>query len=164
MNFVKKSLLGHLSISPWSGARGLERFIWLKYYIYWNGKKYTPFRAQRCRKYATQPKNLQVKVVRHWILSKKVCRGICLSPPEWSLGARKIYMVEILHLYKTENPFHLGLPKIRSQPKNLHSYNCGYWTYFDQTWNTEWGKYGEGSRLYYIELLPHTSLLCFVFF
>ncbi len=36
----------------------------------------------------------------------------------------------------------------------LLSYNRGYLTYFDQTWNTERGKYGEGSRLYYIELSP----------
>ncbi len=32
-----------MSILPWSGAGGLERFIWLKYYIYRNGKKYIPF-------------------------------------------------------------------------------------------------------------------------
>ncbi len=31
----------------------------------------------------------------------------------------------------------------------LPSYNCGYLTYFDQTWNTEREKYREGSRLYY---------------
>ncbi len=24
-----------------------------------------------------------------------------------------------------------------------------------------WGKYGEGSRLYYIQLWPHTNLYCF---
>ncbi len=31
----------------------------------------------------------------------------------------------------------------------LPSYNCRYLTYFDQTWNTERGKYGEGSTLYF---------------
>ncbi len=33
----------------------------------------------------------------------------------------------------------------------LPSYNCGYLTYFDQTWNIERRKYREDSRLYYIE-------------
>ncbi len=30
MNFVRKSLGAHTSISPWSGARGLKRFPSLK--------------------------------------------------------------------------------------------------------------------------------------
>ncbi len=36
----------------------------------------------------------------------------------------------------------------------LPSYNCGYLTYFDQTWNIKRRKYREGSRLYYIEYGP----------
>ncbi len=65
LNFVQKSLRGQMSIFPQNGAKGLENFIWLKYYIYRNGKKYIPFRAQRCQKYASQLKNLQIKVVQH---------------------------------------------------------------------------------------------------
>ncbi len=33
LNFVQKSAQAHMSFSPWSGARGLERLIWLKYNI-----------------------------------------------------------------------------------------------------------------------------------
>ncbi len=40
LNFVQKSPGGQMSIFPRSAARGLENFIWLKYYIYRNGKKY----------------------------------------------------------------------------------------------------------------------------
>ncbi len=65
LNFVQKSARGHMAIFPRSGARGLESFIRLKYYIYRNDKKYIPFRAQHCGKYASQPKYLQIKVVRH---------------------------------------------------------------------------------------------------
>ncbi len=32
LNFVQKSPRSHLSICPWSGAIGLERLTWLKYY------------------------------------------------------------------------------------------------------------------------------------
>ncbi len=70
-----------LSPPPWEWARGLEIFIWLKYYIYRNGKKYIPFNAQCCWNYPLQPRNLQIKVVRCWILCKKVPEGICLPPP-----------------------------------------------------------------------------------
>ncbi len=38
LNFAQKSLRTHISISPRGGVRGLERLIWLKYYLYWNGK------------------------------------------------------------------------------------------------------------------------------
>ncbi len=53
LNFVQKSPRGQMSIFTWSGARGLENFIWLKYYIYRNSKKYIPFSAQLCQKYAS---------------------------------------------------------------------------------------------------------------
>ncbi len=33
LNFVKKTLQAHMSISPRSDARELERLIWLKYYF-----------------------------------------------------------------------------------------------------------------------------------
>ncbi len=39
LNFVQKSTQGHMFIFPQSGARGLESFIWLIYYIYRNSKK-----------------------------------------------------------------------------------------------------------------------------
>ncbi len=35
---------------PPEWSYGLESLIWLKYNIYRNGKKYIPFRAQRCQK------------------------------------------------------------------------------------------------------------------
>ncbi len=33
LNFIQKSSRVHMSISAWSGARGLQRLIWLKYYF-----------------------------------------------------------------------------------------------------------------------------------
>ncbi len=46
------------------------------------------------KKYASQPKNFQIKVVRHWVLSKKVRRAYIYFPSEWSYGAQKIYKEE----------------------------------------------------------------------
>ncbi len=45
LNVAQESPQGHMSIFPWSGARWLENFISLKYYIYRNSKKYIPVRA-----------------------------------------------------------------------------------------------------------------------
>ncbi len=47
--------------------------------------KYIPFRAQRCQKYASQPKNLQIKVARRWnFVQKSPRRYMSISPMEWS--------------------------------------------------------------------------------
>ncbi len=57
----------------------------------------------RCQKYASPEKKLKIKVVRNWILSRKVCECICLSPPpSWvELGTWKIdYAVQ-----KRQNTF-----------------------------------------------------------
>ncbi len=55
LNFVQKSPGAHISISPQSGARGLDR----------DTVNYIQFRAQRCQKYASHQKRLPIKVVRH---------------------------------------------------------------------------------------------------
>ncbi len=58
LNFVPKSLRAHMSISPQSGARGLERLILLKYNTVM--KRENTF---NCQKYASHPKKRQIKVI-----------------------------------------------------------------------------------------------------
>ncbi len=56
-------------------------------YVEW--ANYIQFRAQHCQKYASHEKKLEIKVVRHWILSKKVRKRICLPappPPSRAMG------------------------------------------------------------------------------
>ncbi len=55
------------------------------------------FWVECCQKYASHQKKFQIKVVRNWILSKKVCKHICF-PPEWH---------DIV--LKWQNAFNLGL-------------------------------------------------------
>ncbi len=81
----------HICLSP--PPPGVEIGSW-KYWhgwkmiLYWNSKN-IQFRAQRCQKYASHEKKLQIKVVQNWILYKKVPECICLSPPEVELEGSK---------------------------------------------------------------------------
>ncbi len=86
LNFVqRKSASAYVYLPPeWScGARKIGKFEVL---FYRKTVNYIQFRAQRCQKYTSHQKKLPIKVVQNWILSKKVHKRICLSPP-WS-GAR----------------------------------------------------------------------------
>ncbi len=73
--------------------------LWLKYYIY-NTAENT-YRSQ---------KTFKLKVVRHWILSKKIHEGICLSSPWMGLvGSKVLYGWNIIFTEKVKNTFHLEL-------------------------------------------------------
>ncbi len=71
LNFVQKSSRAHISISTWSGARALERLIWLLYYMVLKLQITFTFRAKCCHKYALFQKKLQIKVVKTELRTKK---------------------------------------------------------------------------------------------
>ncbi len=104
-----------MSISPQSGARGLERWYGLLINLYRNGNCIR-FWAERCWKYALLLKKLQIKVFRHRILDRKVRKGICVSPPRMELGDSKDDMLEkseciFPFLYNLIfKPYHLSSP------------------------------------------------------
>ncbi len=60
--------------------------------------------AQRCQKYALHQKKIRIKVVRNWILYKKVRKHICLLPHEWSGGTPKINTFESYNAQKWKTP------------------------------------------------------------
>ncbi len=63
----------------WSyGARKIDKFEVL---FCRETVNYLQFRARHCQKYTSHQKKLPIKVVQNWISSKKVRKGICLSPP-----------------------------------------------------------------------------------
>ncbi len=82
LNLVQKSPWTHMSISPLSGVRGLERLACSKYYYFNLG-------LNAAKKYASHQKRLQIRVVRNWILSKEARKRICLFPPGVELGGLK---------------------------------------------------------------------------
>ncbi len=97
LNFIqKKNPRVHMCIShkEWSyGARIIDMVkIWCCTEI----ANYIQFRVQRCQKYASHPKKLQIKIVWNWISYKKVHERTCLiSPMVWSHGAWKTDMIKI---------------------------------------------------------------------
>ncbi len=62
--------------------------------------KYFHFGSRHCQKYVLYPKMLQIKVVEHWILYKKICRLLRLSPSEMVLGAPKIHIFWNILMFK----------------------------------------------------------------
>ncbi len=60
-----------------------------------------------CQKYASHGKKLKIKFVRNRISSKKVLERICHLSSDWSCGARKMGMFEVLFCRKTANYIHL---------------------------------------------------------
>ncbi len=78
--------------------------------------------AQYCQKYASHQKKLQIKVVRHWISSKKVRELICLSPPGVELGDSKDWQVPSIILKgnsKLHSIYCSILRKIRTASKKF---------------------------------------------
>ncbi len=75
-----------MSISPWSGARGLERLMWLKYYfaLKWQNIFNSGLNVA---KNTHQIKN--IKIVENEISHKKVNGRICLPPTGMELGTSK---------------------------------------------------------------------------
>ncbi len=65
---------------PWVEPRELERWYGLNIELYRNGKLHSLL-GWTLLKIRIILKKLQIKVFRHQILDKKVCEGICLSPP-----------------------------------------------------------------------------------
>ncbi len=61
---------------------------------------YIHFRTEHCEKYALYEKTLQIKVVEHWSLYKKVSGLICLSPPKVELGNSKDYHLWNIIMYQ----------------------------------------------------------------
>ncbi len=85
LNFVQKNLWAYTSISPRSGAAPKIVIFW-NIIMFKNGTVDSLWGStQRCQKYTLYPKIiLPIKVVRHWILYKKVSRRTRLSPPPQS--------------------------------------------------------------------------------
>ncbi len=86
LNLVQKSRWTYMSISARSGARGLERSMYFKYLLHWNGKVVS---LSRWRNYRLYQKIVQIKIIQNEILYKKVTRRICLSPTRVELGGSK---------------------------------------------------------------------------
>ncbi len=105
LNFIQK-VCEHIRLSPlWSGASGFERLTCSKYYDVWKCQ-ITFNLGLNVAKNTHHIKKLLIKVIWNWILYKEVCERICLSLLpllKWSLGARKINMVEILYCTETTN-------------------------------------------------------------
>ncbi len=80
------------------------------------------FWVERCQKYASHQKKLQIKVVRNWISPEKVRKRICLSFPGVELGGSKDWQVQNIIMYRNSK-LHLiqcsMLPKIRMHEKKL---------------------------------------------
>ncbi len=91
--------------------------------------KYIHSGAERCQKYASHPKKLQIKVVRNWILYKKV-RERCVYLPPPLIGARgleRLIWLKYNIVLKRENTFTSGLntlPKIRIASKKASNKSC----------------------------------------
>ncbi len=69
-------------------------------------ERFTNHSARSCIQgliYGLHQKKLLIKVVWNWILYKKVCERICLSPPRMELWTQKIDIVEILYCTERAN-------------------------------------------------------------
>ncbi len=75
------------------------------------------FGAGRCQKYALYPKKIQIKVVKHWILYKKVSGRIRLSPSRMELGGFKdCHLLKSYNVQKWGSRITLGL----DSAENMH--------------------------------------------
>ncbi len=92
-------------------------------------------------KHANSPTMNSKWMVASWWLAKSAIINVCLLPD---------YVVEELCL--------VMVYVCTFVCSFLSSYNHGYLTYFDKTWNIERRKYRGNSRLYYIELPPCANL------
>ncbi len=72
-------------------------------------EKYIQFGAQSCQKYTSHEKKFQIKVVRNWILYKKVLEHICLSLPHPRVELEWLIWLKYDIVLKGENTFNLEL-------------------------------------------------------
>ncbi len=63
LNYLQKTQWAHMSIFPWSGAMGLQRFPCSKYYKVWKWENKNDSDAERCQKYRLFTKKFQINVV-----------------------------------------------------------------------------------------------------
>ncbi len=96
LNFVQKSLQAHMSIYPQSGDRGLERLIWLKYYIALNWRITFNLGLNAAKNTHPIKKASNKSCSELNFVQKSPWAHMSIPPPEWSKGAQKIDMVEIL--------------------------------------------------------------------
>ncbi len=128
LNFVQKSQWAHMSISPRSEARGLERCLFLKYYNVLKWEYMVHFLDKCCKNYQSYQKIVQIKVVRKWISYKKISERIYLSPPGVELGVSKNCHFWNIIMYwngKVDSLQGSMLPKISVTSKNTS--NKSYW-------------------------------------
>ncbi len=106
---------------PRSGARAFERLIWLKYNIVL--KLQITFNLGLLTKIRITSKKGSKRVVRNWILYKKVRQRICLSPNRAELGASKDWYSYYIIWYWNCKLLAL-LPKIRITSKKASNESC----------------------------------------
>ncbi len=95
-----------MSISPWSGARGLERLIWLLYGA--ETAKYIQFRTECCQKYALFQKKASNESCSKLNFVQKSPRARVSTPPPLLLPrfATIVYVSDITinyHNFRTKN-------------------------------------------------------------
>ncbi len=81
-------------------------------------ENYIKFRPQRCQKYASQPKKLQIKVFWNWILPEKVRDRIpSITPQSGAIGLERLILSKYNIVTKLKITLNLGL----NAAKNTHS-------------------------------------------
>ncbi len=126
LNFVRKSPWAHKSISPVSGSRGLQRSICLKFYNVQKWKMWFTLGLSDAEN-TQYIKKLQIKVVRNWILYKKVTERICLSPPRVEPAVSKDQYIWNLIMYKNgklDSLWGSTMPKICISSKKASNKSC----------------------------------------
>ncbi len=114
LNFIQKVReRTYLPPLPQSGAMGIERLIWLKYYIVLK-QEITFNLGLNYQKYASHQKKLQIKVVWNWISYKKVRECICLSPFGVELWGSSAYSNRTLYEITMKNVWN-NLPSLLRQ-------------------------------------------------
>ncbi len=153
-----KNVIGCICLFPPRVELGNSKDCHLLKYYYVQKGELIHFEAGCCWKYALYPKMLQIKVVEHWILYKKVSEGICLLLPEWSQGAPKIAIFWNIIMFKNweVDSFCGGwkLPKmqiISTDERNVRNMSetlpTNFWNILVMTlWNL-WENLGATSEL-----------------
>ncbi len=107
---TKRSVGAYVYLQPeWSYGAPKIAIFWN--IIMFKNEKVDSLWAERCWKYALYPKLLQIKVVNHWILYKKVSRRICLSPPSRVDigGSKDCHLLKYYNVQKRGSRFTLWL-------------------------------------------------------
>ncbi len=99
-NFVKNKGRERIWLSSLGVELGASKIHTVEILHFTKAANYIQFIAQRCQKYASHLKKLQMKVVQNRISYIKVPACICLSPSGADLGVRKIHILEKFTLYR----------------------------------------------------------------